>query len=168
MWTTGIMVVYLVLLGLLSLNGLHRLWMVSAFLRRQTPHEPPPPAEWPRVTVQLPMFDELHVARRLIECVGRFDYPRDRLQIQVLDDSTDATTAIAQEAVDALVEAGLDAQLVHREDRTGFKAGALDVGLASASGELIAIFDADFVPEPDYLKRVVPHFDEGIGMVQAR
>lgn len=124
---------------------------------------------WPRVTVQLPVYNERRVVRRLVEAAGRLDYPRDRLEIQVLDDSTDETTAEAATAVDALRRNGIDAILVHREARNGFKAGALADGLGRARGELVAVFDADFVPRPDFLKRLVPHFsDPRVGMVQAR
>lgn len=162
------MVTYLALLALLSLNGLHRLWMVFAFHRRQAPSPGVLPGRWPVVTVQLPMFNERQVARRLVEAVGALDYPLDRLHIQVLDDSTDETTDIARSAVDGLVARGVDAVLFHREDRTGFKAGALDEGLAVAKGDLVAVFDADFVPEPDFLRVMVPHLVDGVGMVQAR
>lgn len=167
-WATAVMTVYLMILGLLSLHGLHRLWMLYGFSQRPVRGRRPAPEVWPMVTVQLPMFNERFVAKRLIEATGKFDYPRDKLFIQVLDDSTDDTLGIAQEAVDALVEQGWDAALVHREDRTGFKAGALDEGLDSAKGDFVAVFDADFIPTPDFLKATVPWFDEGIGMVQAR
>ncbi|MCB9674815.1 MAG: glycosyltransferase [Alphaproteobacteria bacterium] len=162
------MAVYLCILGVLSLNGLHKLWMLLAFRKRPARGRRADLAEWPVVTVQLPMFNERYVARRLIRATGELDYPRDRLFVQVLDDSTDDTVDIAREAVEELVAAGIDAALVHREDRTGFKAGALDAGLRSAKGEHVAIFDADFVPPPDFLKATIPWFDEGVGMVQAR
>lgn len=167
-WTTAIMVVYLIILGTLSLHGVHRLWMLWAFRRRRTDRAVPEPDAWPMVTVQLPMFNEKQVADRLIRQVGRLDYPRDRLYVQVLDDSTDETTSIAQEAVDALVSDGVDAVLIHRTDRTGFKAGALDEGLQSAKGDFVAVFDADFMPHPRFLRDLMPHFVDGVGMVQAR
>ncbi|MHC4894519.1 MAG: glycosyltransferase, partial [Planctomycetota bacterium] len=117
----------------------------------------------------LPVYNERTVVQRLIERVGELRYPADRLEIQVLDDSTDETTGLAAEAVERLVAAGVDAHHVRRPDRAGFKAGALDHGLDSARGELIAIFDADFMPEPDFLERLVGEFeDPGVGMVQAR
>ncbi len=163
------MAVYLAVLGVLSLNGLHRLWLVVAWLRRRPVATPPDPATWPRVTVQLPVFDERYVVERLIRAVAALDYPPDRLEIQVLDDSTDDTTDRAAAVVAELVAQGRDAVLLHRTDRTGFKAGALAAGLAVAKGELVAVFDADFVPGRDFLRRLVPHFaDPGIGMVQAR
>ena len=167
-WATLVMGVYLTILAVLSLNGLHKVWMLYAFGQRPTRGRRPDLDEWPMVTVQLPMFNERYVAQRLIRAAGELDYPPDKLFIQVLDDSTDDTVTIAQEAVDELVANGLDAVLVHREDRTGFKAGALDEGLDSAKGELVAIFDADFIPPKDFLKATVPWFDEGVGMVQAR
>lgn len=167
-WATAIMGVYLCILFLLSLNGLHKVWMIYAFGKRPTRGRRPAPESWPTVTLQLPMFNERYVAERLIAAAGKLDYPRDRLFIQVLDDSTDDTVDIAQGAVDRLVSEGLDAELVHRVDRTGFKAGALDEGMATAKGDFIAIFDADFIPPPDFLKATIPWFDKGIGMVQAR
>ncbi|MEQ1507209.1 MAG: glycosyltransferase, partial [Myxococcota bacterium] len=168
-WPQVVLVTYLGVLGVLSLNGLHRLWMVWVWRRRPNPPAPPMPAVPPRVTVQLPVFNERYVVDRLIDACGGLRYPWDRLQIQVLDDSTDDTTEIAAAAVARLVARGMDAVLVHRTDRTGFKAGALEHGLATATGELVAIFDADFVPEEAFLERLVPWFDRPeIGMVQAR
>lgn len=127
-------------------------------------------ADLPPVTIQLPTFNESQVIERLISAAARIDYPRDKLQIQVLDDSTDETTAIAQHLVTALQGQGTNIQLLHREARDGYKAGALDGGLAQASGDFVAIFDADFEPEPDFLRRAIPHFlaNENLGMVQAR
>jgi glycosyltransferase involved in cell wall biosynthesis len=125
--------------------------------------------ELPSVTVQLPLYNEATVVARLLDAAGRIDYPRDRLEIQVLDDSSDETASIAEAKVRELREAGVDAVYVRRPSRAGYKAGALDYGLDSAKGELIAIFDADFVPQPDFLRDVVGHFsDPGIGMVQTR
>lgn len=165
----AVLVVYLSLLGLLSLNGLHRLWMVWAWRRRRRPATPTPPERWPEVTVQLPVFNERYVVERLIRACAALQYPRERLHVQVLDDSTDDTTEIARAVVDELAAGGLDVVLLHREDRVGFKAGALDAGLEQAKGDLVAIFDADFVPEPDFLQVMVPYLvEEGIGMVQAR
>jgi len=125
---------------------------------------------FPRVTVQLPIFNESLVVERLIEAVVRLDWPRDRLQIQVLDDSTDETTAIAQACVDAYRAQGVDIELLHRTHRVGFKAGALREGLKRATGEFIAIFDADFVPAPDWLRQTVPHFlhRPRVGLIQTR
>jgi len=168
-WSTVVMGLYLVVLGLLSLNGVHRLWMVIEYLRRPRRPTPPDPAPWPLVTVQLPLFNERYVVERLVRAVAALDYPRDRLEIQVLDDSVDDTTTLASAVVDELAAAGHDIVLRHRSDRTGFKAGALALGLVAAKGDLVAVFDADFVPERDFLRKLVPHFaDPGVGMVQAR
>jgi cellulose synthase/poly-beta-1,6-N-acetylglucosamine synthase-like glycosyltransferase len=128
-----------------------------------------PAAAWPVVTVQLPIFNERYVVKRLIEAVCRIDYPRELLEIQVLDDSTDDTTDIARDLVRKMKEQGLDIVHIHREKRTGFKAGALKVGLQLAKGELLAIFDADFLPEPSFLRESIPYFsDPLVGMVQTR
>ena len=125
--------------------------------------------EWPRVTIQLPIYNERYVAERLLEAAAAVDYPRDRLEIQVLDDSSDETRTLVERKVIELRGRGLDVALVRRADREGFKAGALERGLASAKGDLLAIFDADFVPPPGLLRDLVPHFeDERVGMVQAR
>lgn len=169
-WPIAVLAAYFVVLGCLSLNGLHRLWMVWAYARRARIRPiPAPPVSWPRVTVQLPIYNEQHVVTRLIEACGRLEYPVDRLEIQVLDDSTDMTTERARAAVGALVARGIDASLVRRADRKGFKAGALDHGLSLAKADLVAIFDADFLPSPDFLKRCVPSLlDDDVGMVQAR
>jgi len=124
----------------------------------------------PLVTVQLPLYNELHVAERLIDAVCRIDYPRDRLQVQVLDDSTDETRALVARVVDRKRREGVWIDHLHRRDRAGYKAGALRAGLACAAGELVAIFDADFLPLPDFLHRTVHHFgrDARLGMVQGR
>jgi len=128
-----------------------------------------PPTEWPRVTVQLPVFNERRVVERLIAAAGDLDYPRDRLEIQVLDDSTDDTRERVDRAVARLRERGLEVRVLRRGDRHGYKAGALAAGLAAARGEWIAVFDADFVPARDFLRRLVPHAaDPAVGLVQAR
>jgi cellulose synthase/poly-beta-1,6-N-acetylglucosamine synthase-like glycosyltransferase len=124
----------------------------------------------PRVTVQLPIFNEMYVTERLIAAVARIDYPRELLEIQVLDDSTDETSEIAELAVRRYAARGFDIKYLHRVDRHGYKAGALEAGLQQASGQFIAIFDADFIPPADFLMKTLPHFatDPKIGMVQAR
>jgi cellulose synthase/poly-beta-1,6-N-acetylglucosamine synthase-like glycosyltransferase len=122
----------------------------------------------PKVTVQLPMFNEMYVAERIIETVAEFDYPRDRFQIQVLDDSTDETKDIIAVKVAEVSARGINIQHIHRIDRTGYKAGALDAAMDRVEGEFIAIFDADFVPDKDFLKRTMPYFKDGIGVVQTR
>lgn len=125
--------------------------------------------EWPLVTIQLPMFNELYVVERLIGSICEIDYPKDKLEIQVLDDSTDETQALAKKLCLEYEVKGYDISYIHRVDRTGYKAGALKEGLVIAKGEFVAIFDADFVPKKDFLKRTVPHFqNEKVGMVQTR
>src|SRR5262249_54973817 len=133
------------------------------------PKAGPPLDPLPVVTIQLPLYNEMYVADRLIDAVCRIEYPHDRLEIQVLDDSTDETRSIAELAVRRFAAQGFDIKYYHRTDRSGFKAGALEAGLAVARGEYIAIFDADFIPTPDFLTRLLPHFSgSNVGMVQAR
>ncbi len=168
---------YFAVLLMLASYGLHRSHLVLTCLRfrkrlREMSKDPAPvpDAELPQVTIQLPLYNEATVATRLLEHVARIVYPRDRLEIQVLDDSTDETRSLLRTEVDRLRQLGLDVAYLHRVDRTGYKAGALDAGLKVAKGDLIAIFDADFLPQPDFLSRIVPLFvaDEKVGMVQAR
>lgn len=163
--------VYLGGLALLAVFGAHRLSLVWRARRQRPPAAPPLPADHalPRVTVQLPLFNERAVAERVIAAAAALDWPRDRLELQVLDDSTDDTRERCAAAVAALRAAGLDAHHLHRAERTGWKAGALEAGRAVATGELLAVFDADFVPPPDFLRRTVGHFAEPeVGLVQAR
>jgi len=152
-------VVYLVAALAVAFYGANALLLAALYLRRRrdsVPHAPQP-EKWPAVTVQLPIYNEFYVVERLIDAVARLDYPREQLQIQVLDDSTDETTRLARARVEFHRARGLDIQLLHRQDRRGFKAGALTQGLETASGEFIAIFDADFLPPADFLRRTVPH-----------
>lgn len=167
-WPVAVLGLYLSLLAVLSGNGLHRLWLLWAYRRRTALPAAAPPAEWPTVTVQLPIYNERDVVERLIVATGKLSYPRERLQIQVLDDSTDDTTDRAAVAVGRLRSVGIDVEHIHREDRVGFKAGALEAGLASARGDVIAIFDADFIPPENFLLQTVPYLSGRIGMVQAR
>ena len=129
-----------------------------------------PESEYPYVTVQLPVFNELYVVERLIDAIAAFDYPADKLEIQLLDDSTDESFEIARKKVDYYHQRGIDIKQIRRPERKGFKAGALEYGLREAKGEYVAIFDADFVPFPDFLKKTIPHFllDDKIGVVQAK
>lgn len=131
---------------------------------------PAEPGTWPTVTVQLPVFNEQFVVERLIDAAAALDYPRQALSIQVLDDSTDRTLDLSRERVAAHCRHGVNIELIHRAERSGYKAGALAAGLQTAPGEFIAIFDADFVPPADFLRRLVPYLaaDPGLGMVQAR
>jgi cellulose synthase/poly-beta-1,6-N-acetylglucosamine synthase-like glycosyltransferase len=167
----AILGLYFLTLVILAVFGLHRYIMVFLYFRHrdQRAISLPLPAKLPRVTVQLPLYNEMYVVDRLLDSVSRIRYPRELLEIQVLDDSNDETVAIAQAAVERHRENGLDIQYIHRDDRRGFKAGALEEGLAVAKGELILIFDADFVAPPDILEKGVGQFgDPNVGMVQVR
>jgi cellulose synthase/poly-beta-1,6-N-acetylglucosamine synthase-like glycosyltransferase len=127
------------------------------------------PSNTPKVTVQLPMFNELYVAERIIETSAAFEYPADKLQIQVLDDSTDETKDVIAKKVAEVAARGINIQHIHREDRTGYKAGALDDAMDQVEGDFIAIFDADFIPDSDFLKKTMPHFsNDKVGVVQTR
>jgi cellulose synthase/poly-beta-1,6-N-acetylglucosamine synthase-like glycosyltransferase len=162
---------YYLILGCLAFFGLHRLVLLVLYYRSERKGEstPAPPDHWPRVTVQLPLYNEMYVAARLIDSVCQVSYPQDKLEIQVLDDSTDETSEIVAASVARYRKLGFDIYHLHRKVRTGFKAGALEAGLRQAQGSLLAIFDADFVPPQDFLFKSVPHFcDARIGMVQAR
>jgi cellulose synthase/poly-beta-1,6-N-acetylglucosamine synthase-like glycosyltransferase len=168
---TIILVSYFFVLSILAVYGWHRYYLVYLYMRHKDsqPVEPPPLDPLPVVTVQLPIYNEMYVADRLIDSVCRLDYPRDLLEIQVLDDSIDETRDIAERAVRRYAAQGVDIKYFHREDRTGYKAGALEAGLKVARGEFVAIFDADFLPKSDFLHRLLPHFSHGrVGMVQAR
>jgi cellulose synthase/poly-beta-1,6-N-acetylglucosamine synthase-like glycosyltransferase len=191
---------YFAVLLLLATYGLHRSHLVITCIRyrdrlRELREGLPrvardaDPATLPTVTIQLPLFNEATVLERLLEATARIAYPRSKLQIQVLDDSTDESRHLAKRKVHELADrepsmtphtsqpgfaredwhGPLDIVYLHRVDRTGYKAGALDAGLASATGELVAIFDADFIPQEGFLLDLVPHFfDPKVGMVQAR
>ena len=166
-----VLVTYFFVLSILGIYGWHRYYLVYEYRRNadRLPGPPPPLSDFPVVTIQLPIYNEMYVAERLIEAVGGIEYPQDRLQIQVLDDSTDETRDIAELAVRRLASRGFDVVCLHRDDRTGYKAGALNHGLRTARGEFVAIFDADFVPPRDFLMRTIPFFqNEKVGLVQAR
>jgi cellulose synthase/poly-beta-1,6-N-acetylglucosamine synthase-like glycosyltransferase len=163
---------YFLVLIVLSAYGLHRYWLVFKYFRNKR-HAARPPLErfeqLPRVTVQLPVYNERFVVERLVEAACRIEYPRHLLDIQVLDDSTDETVAVARGVVERYAALGHPVSYHHRDNRQGFKAGALAAGLEQARGEFIAIFDADFVPPPDFLHRTIHYFtDPGVGMVQGR
>ena len=165
------LVVYYVVLGLLAFYGAHRFLMVYLYYRHRA-DDPLPGPDWkelPRITVQLPIYNEVYVVERLIDAAAALDYPRHLLEIQVLDDSTDETRQVAARAVERYRALGFEISHMTREIRTGYKAGALAEGLAAATGEYVAIFDADFVPDADLLRRLLPHFSsDRVGMVQAR
>lgn len=161
---------YLLVVGLLFIYGINFFYLTYLTLHfRDRKIAPPPLRDKPFVTVQLPIYNEMYVARRLILAAAGLDYPKESLEIQVLDDSTDETQEIVREVVRELKAQGYQISLIHREDRRGFKAGALALGFAQAHGEFFSIFDADFVPLPDFLERTLPYFqDPRIGFVQAR
>src|SRR5437667_1754866 len=162
---------YFFVLIVLAIYGWHRYYLVYLYMRNRDkePRADAPPNPLPIVTIQLPLYNEMYVADRLIESVCAIAYPRALLEIQVLDDSTDETQSIAELAVRRYAAQGIDIKYYHRANRTGFKAGALEAGLKLARGEFIAIFDADFIPARDFLDRLMPHFtDSQVGMVQAR
>lgn len=169
-WQCVLVVLYLVTLFGLLLYGSNAYVMVAAHRRHRRAARPASPLRVPLpfVTVQLPLFNERYVAARLIRAVAAFDYPADRLEIQVLDDSTDDTGTIVAGVVAELRARGAQVGHCRRAVRTGYKAGALAAGLAAARGEFIAIFDADFVPPPDFLRAALPHFTERVAVVQAR
>jgi len=170
-WT--VLIVYFGILTVLAIYGVYRVKQVIDFWRYS--RFPPQPkgkfseSQLPHITVQLPLFNEMYVIERLVKSVTEIDYPRDRLEIQVLDDSTDETVTIASTTVAEYAARGFDIRYIHRDDRTGFKAGALENGMKTAKGNLIAIFDADFVPKPDFLHKLIHHFtDPIVGCAQMR
>jgi len=172
---TVLLALYISVVLILCSYGAHRATLVLQCLRYKRRIErasralPLAESALPRITVQLPLYNEATVVRRLLDAAGSLDYPSELLELQVLDDSTDETQAIARAAVEELRERGVNASYVRRPNRHGYKAGALDYGLQQATGELIAIFDADFVPQASFLRDIVGHFaDPRIGMVQTR
>jgi cellulose synthase/poly-beta-1,6-N-acetylglucosamine synthase-like glycosyltransferase len=178
----GEMQIFIYLIGLLYLcvvislcfYGFHNLLIAILYLQRGMPIKPgktnrPPMKEWPKVTLQLPIFNEKYTIERLLSSITQLEYPADRLQIQVLDDSTDDTAELTRQLVEGYKARGVNIDWIHREDRTGYKAGALHEGLASATGEFIGIFDADFVPRRDWLKKTISLFtDPKVGCLQTR
>jgi cellulose synthase/poly-beta-1,6-N-acetylglucosamine synthase-like glycosyltransferase len=168
---TLILATYFFVLVILAVYGWHRYYLVYLYMKNKG--RMPVPAgkleAWPAVTIQLPIYNEMYVADRLIDAVCQIEYPRELLEIQVLDDSTDETQSVAEQAVRRNAARGVDITYIHRTDRSGYKAGALDAALKVAKGEFVAIFDADFIPTHDFLMRTVPFFtDPKVAMVQAR
>jgi cellulose synthase/poly-beta-1,6-N-acetylglucosamine synthase-like glycosyltransferase len=163
---------YFFVLVLLGLYGWHRYYLVYVYMKNKDKVPGPPPA-WdgplPQVTIQLPIYNEMYVIDRLLAATVQIQYPRELLEIQVLDDSTDETVEVARRAVDRWAALGHNVTYVRRTDRAGFKAGALDAAMKVASGEFIAIFDADFIPSEDFLMKTIPYFvDPKLALVQAR
>ncbi|MBV8639964.1 MAG: glycosyltransferase [Verrucomicrobia bacterium] len=167
LWTISY---FIVVLGL-SAYGIHRYSIIYLYFKNRhcKPAAASRFAELPVVTVQLPIYNEVHVVERLLKAISEIDYPRDKLEIQVLDDSTDETRSMTERTVAKLRARGYDAVVLRREDRVGFKAGALDYGFQKAKGEFFFILDADFVPPPNILRESIQHFaDPKVGMIQTR
>jgi cellulose synthase/poly-beta-1,6-N-acetylglucosamine synthase-like glycosyltransferase len=168
----ALLIPYFAVMIVLAIYGVHRYTLVYLYYKHKKNYNPDPPkhfTELPCITVQLPIYNEQFVVDRLLEAICAMQYPTDKLEIQLLDDSTDETQQVAAGIVERYAALGHPIVYMHRENRHGFKAGALDEGLKVAKGDLIAIFDADFVPPPDWLMKVVHHFSQPeIGMVQTR
>src|SRR5271156_5424043 len=168
----ALLIPYFAVLLVLSFYGCHRFEMIRKYLKHRGDKAPEPAerfAQLPRVTIQLPLYNERYVVERLIEEVSKMDYPAGLLQIQVLDDSTDDTHPFTAALVREYQANGVPIEYHHRTNRNGYKAGALQEGMKTATGELIAIFDADFIPPRDFLARTVDYFtDPGVGVVQTR
>ncbi|MBB28824.1 MAG: glycosyl transferase family 2 [Gemmatimonadetes bacterium] len=168
---TGLLLIYSLALGLLLLFSLHRHVLVRLYFKNKgLPRTPKGSfSRLPKVTIQLPVYNEFYVVERLIRSVAEIDYPPSLLEIQVLDDSTDETSDLAKRVVAELMGKGLDIVYIHREKREGFKAGAMGEGLKVAKGEFVAVFDADFLAPGDFLNNTIHHFtDDRVGMIQAR
>ncbi|HCQ78252.1 MAG TPA: glycosyl transferase family 2, partial [Leeuwenhoekiella sp.] len=172
---TAIVIIYTLALTVIFLYSLAQLNLLLNYLKAKKKKDDAPvfdfskAEEIPFVTIQLPLYNELYVVERLLDNIAQIDYPLDKLEIQVLDDSTDESLQTTQRKIEALQAAGIPIKHITRTNRQGFKAGALKEGLAIAKGEFIAIFDSDFVPNPDWLQKTVPYFkDEKIGVVQTR
>jgi cellulose synthase/poly-beta-1,6-N-acetylglucosamine synthase-like glycosyltransferase len=173
-WTA----LHFIALGGLSLYGMHRLWLLACWRREGRKRDQAIATSFlsgqagrklPVVTVQLPLYNERFVAERLLNAAACLDWPKERLEIQILDDSTDDTRKIVDEKSDYWRKKGIDVKVLRRGNREGYKAGALNYGLTLARGEYFAVFDADFLPCPDFLHRTLPFFsDKKMGMAQAR
>jgi len=170
----ALLIPYFIVLIILAAYGAHRYWMVYLYYKHKKNKTTEAAAHFqfddlPRVTVQLPIFNEQYVVDRLLDAVCRLDYPKEKLDIQLLDDSTDETVEVARILVDRYAALGHPVTYLHRDNREGYKAGALAEGLKTAKGEFVAIFDADFVPPPDFLLKCTHHFtDPKVAMVQTR
>jgi cellulose synthase/poly-beta-1,6-N-acetylglucosamine synthase-like glycosyltransferase len=163
------MVIYVASVILINIYCLIQLWLFLKGRGNNNQNSAPIPLDWPFVTVQLPVYNEKYVIERLIDNIVLLDYPGDKLEIQLLDDSTDETSELIRQKVLQYKNMGIQLSHIQRNDRSGFKAGALKAGMETAKGKFIAIFDADFLPRPDFLRRTIPHFsDSRIGVVQTR
>ena len=172
---TIIIIIYTIALIIIFAYSLTQLNLLFNYLRAQRTKDDSPkwdlsdPEQVPYVTIQLPVYNELYVMERLLDNIALLEYPKDKLEIQVLDDSTDESLQTTKTHIEQLYKTGLDIVHITREDRSGFKAGALKEGLTKAKGDFIAIFDADFLPEPNWLLHTIPYFiDRNIGVVQTR
>ncbi len=170
-----LIIVYTLVLSLIFFYSLAQLNLLINYIKAQKKEDTSKiydfsdPDQIPFVTIQLPVYNELYVMERLLDGIGKIQYPKDKLEIQVLDDSTDESVEITSEKVRELAEMGFDISQIRRVDRVGFKAGALKEGMKNAKGEFLAIFDADFLPQADFLLKTIPHFkDEKVGVVQTR
>ena len=165
-----ILTAHYVFVGILCVYGSHRFYhTILINIKRKSVQAENDDSFFPRVTVQVPLYNERFVVERIIDAVAKLDYPSEKLQIQIIDDSTDDSIAIAAERIRFYKDQGLDISHVRRSKRTGYKAGALADAMGTASGEFIAIFDADFIPAPDFLGRSIGQFkDAKVGVVQSR
>jgi cellulose synthase/poly-beta-1,6-N-acetylglucosamine synthase-like glycosyltransferase len=164
-------IIYFLVAGLLFLFGLNFMYLIFVSLRRRPEQisKPKPLKRLPKVTVQLPIYNEMYVAERLVKAAAQLKYPKKKLEIQVLDDSTDETYDIVRKAVKQIKARGFNIVHMHRKQRDGYKAGALRDGFAKGKGEFFAIFDADFIPQPEFLQRTLPQFkDPKVAFVQTR
>ncbi|MCB9452875.1 MAG: glycosyltransferase [Anaerolineaceae bacterium] len=171
MMVSLITLIYILSACLLAVYAASEMVLLLIYWRTRHHAQPVPTvANWPEVTIQLPIYNERYVVTRLLEAVSRLDYPRERLCIQVLDDSTDDTGEIARQVAQSLAQGGMNIQYLHRDQRTDYKAGALVYGMAQHDSEFMVVLDADFVPPPDFLRRTIPYLvaDPSLGMVQTR
>ncbi len=167
----GFIILYYLILFVCAVYGIHRFFLLCLYYKYKRVNVKPKGSFpiLPNVTIQLPIFNEMYVVERLLDATSTIDYPKEKMEIQVLDDSTDETSIILKKKVDELRRKGYSVTYIHRDDRKGYKAGALDEGFKKATGEFTAIFDADFVPQKDFLQKTIHYFtDESVGMIQLR
>ena len=168
---TMLLITYSISLGFVAFFGLHKLFLVCLYMKYRNHQSalPEQPDSWPDVTIQLPIYNERFMVTRLLRAIAQIDYPHERVHIQVLDDSTDSTERLVSRLCTVLRSRGYDIDHIRRPERTGFKAGALDTGLCMTNADYIAVFDADFIPNPDFLTTTIPYLlQPGVGMVQTR